>query len=280
MKGGLEMMATALLWTKVSDEIPPGYLIFAAVSDEERGGVAGARFLVEEHPEEFAGAQYAIGEVGGFATDVSGLRVYPVMVAEKQLCLLTLTFRGSSGHGALARRGGAMSRMAEVVRRIESQRLPVHVTSAARESLTALARALPFPKNLFIKLMLRPRFTNWVLGKIGERGALFDAMLHNIVAPTVVSGGSVPNVTPGEVTFQLDGRILPGDTEEDLVRELRSVLGDLGHGPKAPGITSRYYDPDLGPPDMGLFRTLTSVIEEADPGSIVLPTLIPGTTDA
>ena len=203
------------------------------------------------------------------------------MVAEKQLCLLTLTFRGSSGHGALVRRGGAMSRMAEVVRRIESQRLPVHVTSAARESLTALARALPFPKNRFIKLMLRPRFTNWVLRKIGERGALFDAMLHNIVAPTVVSGGSVPNVTPVGVALQSDGRIsLPGYTEEDLVRELRSVLGDLGHGPKAPEITSRYYDLDPGPPDMGLFRTLTSVIEEADPGSIVLPTLIPGTTDA
>jgi acetylornithine deacetylase/succinyl-diaminopimelate desuccinylase-like protein len=36
MKAGLAMMATALLRIKVSDEIPPGDLIFAAVSDEER----------------------------------------------------------------------------------------------------------------------------------------------------------------------------------------------------------------------------------------------------
>ena len=280
MKGGLAMMATALLRIKASGEIPPGDLIFAAVSDEERGGVDGARFLVEEHSEEFAGVKYAIGEVGGFATDVSGLRVYPIMVAEKQSCLLTLTFRGASGHGSLARRGGAMARMAETVRRIEFRRLPVHVTPVARESLTALARALPFPKSLFIKLLLRPRFTNWALGKIGERGAMFDAMLHNTVAPTVVSGGSVPNVTPGEVTLQLDGRILPGYTEEDLVSELRSVLGDLGHGTNAPEITSRYYDPGPSVPEMGLFQTLASVIQEADPGSIVLPTLIPGTTDA
>jgi acetylornithine deacetylase/succinyl-diaminopimelate desuccinylase-like protein len=280
MKGGLAMMAAALFRIKVSGETPPGDLIFAAVSDEERGGVAGARFLVEEHSEEFAGVKYAIGEVGGFATDVAGLRVYPVMVAEKQSCLLTLMFRGPSGHGSLARRGGAMAQMAEVIRRVESQRLPVHVTPAAKESLIALARALPFPKNLFIKLLLRPRFTNWALGKMGERGALFDAMLHNTVAPTVVAGGSVPNVTPGEVTLQLDGRILPGYTEEDLVRELRSVLGDLGHGTNAPEITSRYYDPGPGAPDLGLFQTLASVIQEADPGAIVLPTLIPGTTDA
>jgi acetylornithine deacetylase/succinyl-diaminopimelate desuccinylase-like protein len=173
-----------------------------------------------------------------------------------------------------------MAQMAEVIRRVESQRLPVHVTPAAKESLIALARALPFPKNLFIKLLLRPRFTNWALGKMGERGALFDAMLHNTVAPTVVAGGSVPNVTPGEVTLQLDGRILPGYTEEDLVRELRLVLGDLGHGMNAPEITSRYYDPGPGAPDLGLFQTLASVIQEADPGAIVLPTLIPGTTDA
>ena len=277
MKGGLAMMADALIRYKDSGNTPPGDLIFTAVSDEELGGDVGARFLVEEHPDEFDGVRYAIGEVGGFATDVSGLRVYPIMIGEKQSCLLTLTFRGPSGHGSFARRGGAMAQMAEAVRRIESNRLPVHITPATRQSLSALADALPFPNSLFIKLLLRPRLTNWALGNIGERGAMFDAMLHNTVAPTFVSGGSVPNVVPGEVTLQLDGRILPGYTSEDLVSELRSVLGDSDDGPE---ITARYYDPGPGAPDMGLFQILASVIEEADPGSVALPTLIPGTTDA
>ena len=280
MKGGLAMMASALIRLNKSGESPPGDLIFAAVSDEEMGGVFGARFLVEEHPEEFAGVRYALGEVGGFATDISGLRVYPVMVAEKQSVLLTLTFRGPSGHGSLARRNGAMTHMAEAVRRIESKRLPVHVTPAARQSLSVLARALPFPKALFVKLLLRPRFTNWALGRIGERGAMFDAMLHNTVTPTVVSGGSVPNVTPGEVTLQLDGRILPGFTPDELLSEIRGVLGELGEGKGAPEIELRHYDPGPARPDLGLFKTLASVIEDADPDSVVIPTLIPGTTDA
>ncbi|MDP6823851.1 MAG: M20/M25/M40 family metallo-hydrolase [Dehalococcoidia bacterium] len=280
MKGGLAMMVAALLRMKEAGETPSGDLIFAAVSDEERGGVAGARFLVEEHPEEFRGVRYAVGEVGGFAADVSGLRVYPIMIAEKQSCLLTLTFSGPSGHGSLGRRGGAMAHMAEAVRRIESRQLPVHVTPAARESLSALAGALPFPKSLFIKLLMRPRFTNRVLRMIGAPGAMFDAMLHNTVAPTVVAGGSVPNVIPGEVTLQLDGRVLPGYSPEDLVSELRSVLGDLGDGPDAPEIEVRHYDPGPGVPDMGIFQMLASVIEDADPGSVAVPALIPGTTDA
>ncbi|MCH7906029.1 MAG: M20/M25/M40 family metallo-hydrolase [Chloroflexi bacterium] len=280
MKGGLAMMASALLRMKAAGETPPGDVIFAAVSDEEAGGDAGSRFLVEQHPGEFEGVRYAIGEVGGFATQVSGLRVYPVMVAEKQSCLLILTFRGPSGHGSLARRGGAMAHMAEAVRRIEAARLPVHITPVARESLSALARALPFPNSLLVRMLLRRRLTDWTLGRIGERGAVFDAMLHNTVAPTVVAGGSRPNVTPGEVSLQLDGRILPGFTPEDLVRELRSVLGDLCDGPVAPEIEVRHYDPGPADPDMGLFGTLASVIEEADPGSVAVPALIPGTTDA
>lgn len=280
MKSGLAMMVSALLRMEAAGETPPGDVIFAAVSDEEAGGDAGSRFLVEEHPGEFEGVRYALGEVGGFATDISGLRVYPVMVAEKQSCLLTLTFRGPSGHGSLARRGGAMAHMAEAVQRIEAKRLPVHVTPAARESLSTLARELPFPKSLFIKMLLRPRFTNWTLRRIGERGAVFDTMLHNTVAPTVVAGGSWPNVTPGEVSLQLDGRILPGFSPGDLVSELKAVLGDLGDGPGAPEIEVRHHDPGPADPDMGLFGTLASVIEEADPGAIVLPALIPGTTDA
>ncbi|MCH7594240.1 MAG: M20/M25/M40 family metallo-hydrolase, partial [Chloroflexi bacterium] len=108
----------------------------------------------------------------------------------------------------------------------------------------------------------------------------FDTMLHNTIAPTVVAGGSSANVTPGEVTLQLDGRILPGFTPEDLVSELKTVLGDLGEGPDAPEIEVRHYDPGPADPDMGLFGMLASVIEEADPGSVVIPALIPGTTDA
>jgi acetylornithine deacetylase/succinyl-diaminopimelate desuccinylase-like protein len=90
----------------------------------------------------------------------------------------------------------------------------------------------------------------------------------------------VPNVIPGEVTLQLDGRVLPGYSPEDLVSELRSVLGDLGDGPDAPEIEVRHYDPGPGVPDMGIFQMLASVIEDADPGSVAVPALIPGTTDA
>ncbi|MGZ5374753.1 MAG: M20/M25/M40 family metallo-hydrolase, partial [Aeromicrobium sp.] len=46
----------------------PITLIFTA--DEEAGGVRGAHWLVDNHPELFEGCTEAIGEVGGFSTEV------------------------------------------------------------------------------------------------------------------------------------------------------------------------------------------------------------------
>lgn len=57
------------------------------LSDEESGGKLGARFLVEEHPELPDGVEYAIGEFGGFSLEIAGRRFYPMMVAEKQICV-------------------------------------------------------------------------------------------------------------------------------------------------------------------------------------------------
>jgi ABC-type sulfate transport system permease component len=40
----------------------------------------------------------AIGEFGGFSFQMGGRRFYPIMVAEKQVCHLRATFRGTGGH--------------------------------------------------------------------------------------------------------------------------------------------------------------------------------------
>ena len=46
-------------------------------------------------------------------------------------------------------------------------------------------------------------------------------MLHNTVNATVVHGGVKTNVIPSEISLELDGRIVPGSTYDELVGELR-----------------------------------------------------------
>ena len=67
MKSGIVMMLSAFLKAKTEGVHLPGDVILALVSDEEGGGDAGAKYLVENQAELFRGVRYAIGEFGGFS---------------------------------------------------------------------------------------------------------------------------------------------------------------------------------------------------------------------
>ncbi len=97
MKGGVAMMLSALLRAKTEDIPLPGDVIFAAMSDEEALGTCGAAYLVEAHPELFAGVNYAISEFGGFTMQVAGKTLYPMAISEKQSCFITATISGDGG---------------------------------------------------------------------------------------------------------------------------------------------------------------------------------------
>lgn len=274
MKGGVAMMLAALLQAQAQGLRPAGDVIFAAVSDEEAGGDLGAKFLVEEHPDLFAGVRYALGEFGGFTLYIGGKRFYPIQVAEKQICWLKATFRGPGGHGSMPVRGGAMAKLAAFLLRLDQARLPVHVTPAARAMLQAVAEALDPPLAQAFAALTHPAQAEAVLEQMGEQGRMFDALLHHTVSPTVLHGSSKINVIPSQVSVELDGRLLPGFGPEDLLAELRPIAGDEAT------LEVLRYDPGPPEPDMGLFPLLAQVLRTADPEGIPIPLLLTGVTDA
>src|ERR1700744_111709 len=99
MKGGVAMLVAAVL--RAAQGPPPaGDIVLCVLSDEEQGSDFGARFLVDEHADLFAGVRHAIGEFGGFSFPMIGKRVYPIEVAEKQRAVVRLLAEGDAGHGA------------------------------------------------------------------------------------------------------------------------------------------------------------------------------------
>jgi acetylornithine deacetylase/succinyl-diaminopimelate desuccinylase-like protein len=274
MKGGVAMMLAACLRAQVEKADLPGDLILAILSDEEAGGNYGAKFLVDNHADLFAGVRYAIGEFGGFSLFAGGKRFYPIMVAEKQICWLKATIRGPGGHGSMPLRGGAMAELARFLRLLDKNRLPVHVTPAARQMIAAMAAAMPFPGRFFLRQLLNPVATDRVIAVLGERGLLFDPILHNTVNATIVRGGDKINVIPGRIEVELDGRLLPGYQPEDMLAELRQLLGEQIE------LEVVRHDPGPAEPDMGLFETLAAILREMDPEAVAVPLLLSGVTDA
>ena len=86
MKGGVAMMTAAFLRAEAEGLALPGDVILCILSDEEAGGEYGAAYLVEGHPELFAGVKYAIGEFGGFPIYIGGKKFFAVQVSEKSSC--------------------------------------------------------------------------------------------------------------------------------------------------------------------------------------------------
>jgi acetylornithine deacetylase/succinyl-diaminopimelate desuccinylase-like protein len=274
MKGGVAMMVTALIQLKRDGFIPRGDVVLALVCDEENGGVHGAQYLIREHADLFQGVRHAISELGGFTLYMGGRRFYPVMISEKQRCTLRLTIHGPGGHGSLPVRGGTMAELARILQRLDRGRLPIHVTPPVAEMLGALARGNLLPLSLIFRGLTWPSVADRVLSLIGPARPLFEPVLRNTVTPTIVRGGDVINVVPGEIRLELDGRLLPGLQPEAFVHEVRKLVGPN------PDIEVTEYIPGPGKPDLTLFDTLAVVLRELDPAGIPVPFVGSGVSDA
>jgi acetylornithine deacetylase/succinyl-diaminopimelate desuccinylase-like protein len=98
-------------------------------------------------------------------------------------------------------------------------------------------------------------------------------LFRNTVNATIVRGGDKINVIPSEIALELDGRLLPGFKPDDMLSELRRLIGD--------DLELEVLRHDSGPaePDLGFFDALAGILREADPGALPVPMLMPGVTD-
>jgi acetylornithine deacetylase/succinyl-diaminopimelate desuccinylase-like protein len=251
-------------------------LLLAAVADEEAGCAMGSAFLVDQHPDKVK-AGFALGEVGGFTLHLGRRPVYLVQVAEKGSLWVRARTRGSTGHGSLPRADNAVVRLGEAVARAAT-RLPLHPSAEVRRFVEALAAAQRHPARDVLPLLLRPRWSNLVLDRLVRDPAAvrgLNAVLRNTVTPTVLRAGFKTNVIPGEAEAELDGRIAIGSTEEELLAQLRALVG-----PEVGLEVVRSSPPTVASPDTELFGLLAEVVAEHHPGAVAVPSVTPGFTDA
>jgi acetylornithine deacetylase/succinyl-diaminopimelate desuccinylase-like protein len=274
MKSGVAMLLAAFLRAAIDGPQPAGDLIFTALCDEEAGSALGAKYVVEQHPELFEGVRYALGEFGGFSIEAGGRRIYMIEVAEKQVCWMRGVVRGPGGHGSIPLRGSALAKTGEILRALDRERMPIHITPPVAAMIEGIATALPGLQGAALRSLLRPVIGPMMLRTIARRIPWLEPLLRNTASATVVSGGDKVNVIPSEVELQIDGRILPGFTVDQFMTELRKLIGDE--------IELEVFQHDPGPPepDMTMFPLLEEVLLEADPTAAIAPLVMPGVSDA
>ncbi|GAA2481052.1 M20/M25/M40 family metallo-hydrolase [Winogradskya humida] len=261
MKGMLAMMLAVARHFKRTDVVPPRDLVFAFLADEEAGGVVGAQWLVEHRRDLFDGVTEAISEVGGFSVELGGRRAYLVETAEKGSMWLRLAARGTAGHGSLLHTDNPIAKLAAALDRLDRHRFPLILTDPVREFLAG--SGLPFD----------PADPEATVAKLGHLSRLIEATLRDTATVTMVDAGYKSNVVPSIARATVDGRMLPG-RDAAFRAELASVLG--------PGIEVEW---DSLPAvqtsfDGDLVAAMAAAITAEDPGSRLLPYMLPAGTDA
>ena len=267
-------------------------VIFASTADEEAGGVHGAGWMVEQHPEWLAAAG-ALNECGGVAVTVAGTRLWPIQVAEKGFAIYDLEVRGRWGHGSMPGDGGpgaggtvdgdtnALLRAGEVARRLASPGRP-RLTPVMAGFLGGAADAVP------------PEIGAWIRRLAGDGPAAEAAlaavctdayrralrsMLRDTFSPDVLQVGTRHNVIPGVAALTVDIRVLPGTTPDDVAEELRARIGD-DLAPHVTAMLRLWGAPVVAPAEGELWDVMTSAIQAADPGGVPLPAMATWATDA
>lgn len=267
-------LAVVREWARTGQR-PPRDVVLAFLADEEAGGVKGAHWLVDHHPELFEGCTEAISEVGGFSVTVrDDLRLYPVQAAEKGIAWLRLVARGRPGHGSMRHDDNAVTRLAEAVARVGRHEFPVVLTKTVRQFLEALSEAFGVDLDVSDGATVSREEIDALLARLGGLSRMVAATLSNTANPTMLDAGYKANVIPGSASAVIDGRFLPGQ-EEQFTRQLEELVGS--------GVVQEWIHHDQAVEtdfDGPLVDAMAAALRAEDPAALPVPYTMSGGTDA
>ena len=253
---------------------PKGTLLYLAVADEEAGGIHGAKWLVDNVPDDVR-ADFVVTESGGIPVQTAeGPRLW-VTVGEKGVCWTRLVVKGTPGHGSRPLGAdNALVKAAQVVTRLSEYRPTAHVSDIWRQWVEGMAfepevsAALVDPARIWEALDRLPL----------TYAKLCHANTHMTIAPTVAHGGTKTNVIPDRVELEIDVRTLPGQTSDDLRMVVNDALGELAADVEMEILQEN--KASVSSPDTPLWDSLERAALRLAPGARCIPSLTTGGTDA
>jgi len=253
----------------------PGDIIYFAVADEEAGGKLGAEQLVDS-AWDMLECDYVLTEYGGTPVVRRDETIVLMTAAEKGGAARKLTVHGEPGHGSIPYgTDNALIKAAEIVRRIEAFNPGARID----ETFEAMVRTFDIEPE-FREMLLDPGRINDALAQIEPGLArVLHSCSHMSFSPNVMRAGNKANVIPDRVELEVDIRILPGDTAEDVAANLHEAIGpelmaSVDIEPLFDGVSTR------STTETPLWSALVDSVQMTYPGATVLPSMVTGGTDA
>jgi acetylornithine deacetylase/succinyl-diaminopimelate desuccinylase-like protein len=252
-------------------------VIFLADADEEQFGDSSIKVVITKYWDKIA-AGFAINE-GGRVMVKDGKVIYVgIQTSEKVAVNVTAISTGTSGHGSQPRPDNAVVHLAAAIAKIGAYEAPVRFLATTERYFEQLAKVEDEETAKWIRALEQPERQKLAIKRLSEMSPVWNSMMRDTIAPTMLQAGVRTNVVPSEARANLNVRLLPGNSINDVLNDLRKLVND-------PQIRFEIA-PDAGVPsppsslDSPLYQTIERVSGQTFPGITVMPYLSTGATDS
>jgi acetylornithine deacetylase/succinyl-diaminopimelate desuccinylase-like protein len=244
--------------------------------EETAGAFNGAEWLTKNR-RELIDAQFALNEGGGGLLDPKGKPfIHTVLASEKLFQNYRLEVTNPGGHSSRPVPDNAIYRLARALDRISAYEFPVQFNDASRAFFTRMSKIVGGEQGAAMTaLMANP--DDAAANALLSKDVNYHAMLRTTCVATMLEAGHATNALPQRARANINCRIFPGVSADEVKATLTKVVGDPAVKIDLPEIRGpATLAPPLTPQIMRPIETLSA---QMWPGVPVIPTLQPGATD-
>ncbi len=266
--------------------VPDRDIILALTADEENGKSNGVDWLLKNHRDLIDAAFVINPDAGGPVQEKGKAISMGVEATEKLYADYRVTSTNPGGHSSLPRPDNAIYHVADALGRLEKSPFPLETNEVTRAyfAKTALLQQGQLASDL-----------RAVSGPVPDPEAarrlssdmIYNSLLHTTCVATMMSAGHAPNALPGSAVANVNCRILPGHSQEQVRQDLIRIFAD-------PSLKVQYITSDqqvleqasdrrsMSPPPLNqeVFRPLDATVKILWPGIPVIPQMETGASDS
>lgn len=286
MKDGDAAIVSSFLRLHREGFRPKRDLIFALTADEEGGKFNGAHWLLEHH-RELVDAAFVINLDAGGVEMLHGRPVVATVEAtEKVYADYQVTALNRGGHSSLPRPDNAIYELTTALSKLEAYTFPFELNEVTRAYFGKLAIQQSGQAAADMKAALASPPDMAAVKRLSAEPS-FNSNFRTTCVATRLSAGHANNALPQTAQANVNCRIFPGHSPEEIRRQLMQIFGDDKLTVKYVSDAGEVSDtaPDrkaIVPPApiAAVFDPLTRLTAALWPGTPVTPVMENGASDS
>ncbi len=232
MKVDDAILVTDFLRLRKAGYVPDRDLILALTADEEAGRFNGLSWLIQNH-RELIDAEYVLNPDGGYIKTQGGKPIaIEVSATEKLYADFQLVATNPGGHSSRPTADNAIYHVTDALARLEKTPFPVELNAVTRAYFEKLALVESGPVAADMRAILATPPDPDALARL-SRDPAYNATLRTTCVATLLAGGHASNALPVHAEANVNCRILPGHSQEEIRLQLVKLFDD-------PALSIRY----------------------------------------